>query len=235
MRISIFGLGYVGAVSAGCLAKDGHEVIGVDPNPYKVELINAGQTPIVERQLGKLIEGAVKAGKLRATQDVAEAVSRSELSLVCVGTPSLPNGNLDLQYVRRVCEEIGQALKEKAKFHVVAMRSTMLPGSMQGTVIPLLEETSGKPAGFRFGICFHPEFLREATAVHDFYHPPKTVIGETDRRSGDLLASLYRKIDAPMIRTDIETAEMVKYTDNAWHALKVGFATRSAASASPWG
>ena len=224
MRISIFGLGYVGAVSAGCLAKDGHEVIGVDPNPYKVELINAGQTPIVERQLGKLIEGAVKAGKLRATQDVAEAVSRSELSLVCVGTPSLPNGNLDLQYVRRVCEEIGQALKEKAKFHVVAMRSTMLPGSMQGTVIPLLEETSGKPAGFRFGICFHPEFLREATAVHDFYHPPKTVIGETDRRSGDLLASLYRKIDAPMIRTDIETAEMVKYTDNAWHALKVGFA-----------
>jgi GDP-mannose 6-dehydrogenase len=224
VKISIFGLGYVGAVSAGCLAHDGHEVIGVDLNEQKVDLINRGRSPIIEHQLDRLIEAAVKAGRLRATTDVQEAVASSQLFLICVGTPSLPSGNLDLCYISRVCEELGSALKEASTFHTVVVRSTMLPGSMQNTVIPRLEASSGKVAGVNFGVCFNPEFLREGSAVHDFYHPPKTVIGESDKRSGDLLASLYRKIDAPIIRTDIETAEMVKYTDNAWHALKVGFA-----------
>ena len=224
MKISIFGLGYVGTVSAGCFAHDGHDVIGVDPNPTKVDLINQGRTPVIEKDIGDLIATAVKAGRLAATTSVSEAINRSELSLVCVGTPSQLNGSLDLKYVRNVCEQIGSALKEKPDFHVVVIRSTMLPGSISRVVIPTLEEASGKRAGKDFGVCNNPEFLREGTAVHDFYHPPKTVIGEQESRSGDLLAGLYRGTDAPMIRTGVETAEMVKYTDNVWHALKVGFA-----------
>ncbi len=224
MRISIFGLGYVGAVSAGCLAKDGHEVIGVDPAKAKVDLINSGQTPIIENEIGDIIAAAVKNGRLRATASVEEAVRGSEMSLICVGTPSQLNGSLDLKYIRRVCEEIGAAIKSKNDFHVVVARSTMLPGSMRSVVIPTLEEFSGKKAGQGFGVCINPEFLREGTAVYDFYNPPKTVIGEIDARSGDLLAGVYKDLKAPLIRTTIETAEMVKYTDNVWHALKVGFA-----------
>ncbi len=223
MKIGIFGLGYVGAVSAGCLASDGHEVIGVDPNTTKVDLINQGVTPIIEKEIGEMVNKTVTEGRLRATTDVGEAVSGTDISLICVGTPSQPNGNLDLSYVRRVCEEIGAALSEEETFHVVVARSTMLPGSMRKLVIPTLEESSGKQAGVDFGVCNNPEFLREGTAVYDFYNPPKTVIGETDKRSGDLLATLYAKLDAPLIRTEVETAEMVKYTDNVWHALKVGF------------
>jgi GDP-mannose 6-dehydrogenase len=224
MKISIFGLGYVGAVSAGCLAKDGHQVIGLDPNRTKVDLINKGMTPIIEKDIGDMIAGAVQSGNLRATTDVREGVMNTDISLICVGTPSLLNGNLDLSYVRRVCEEIGSALKEKEGFHVVVGRSTMLPGSMRSMVIPTLEAFSGKKAGVDFGVCNNPEFLREGTAVHDYYHPPKTVIGESDPRAGDMLVELYKKMTAPLIRTDIETAEMVKYTDNNWHALKVTFA-----------
>lgn len=224
MKISIFGLGYVGAVSAGCLAQEGHEVIGVDPYQPKVDLINQGQTPVIEKDIGEIIATAAKAGTLRATTDVRDAVMNSEISLICVGTPSQLNGSLDLKYVRSVCEQIGAVLKDKKDFHVVVARSTMLPGSMRSIVIPALEEVSGKRAGKDFGVCNNPEFLREGTAVWDFYNPPKTVIGETDSRGGEMLASLYAKMDAPMIRTDVETAEMVKYTDNVWHALKVGFA-----------
>ncbi len=224
MRISIFGLGYVGAVSAGCLAAEGHEVIGVDPNRTKVDLINRGQTPVIEKDIGEMIAVSVAAGRLRATTDVAEAVAASELSLVCVGTPSQLNGNLDLSHVRKVCEEIGTALRGKADFHVVVARSTMLPGSMRTVVIPTLEEFSGRRAGMDFGVCNNPEFLREGSAVYDYRNPPKTVIGETDARAGDLLVRLYEKLNAPLVRTDVETAEMVKYTDNAWHALKVAFA-----------
>lgn len=224
MKISIFGLGYVGAVSAGCLARAGHEVIGVDPAETKVDLINRGRTPIIEQDIGELIRDAAGAGRLRATTDVAEGVRASEISLICVGTPSLLNGGLDLSYVRRVCEQIGAELRRKSGFHVIVARSTMLPGSMRSVVIPVLEEFSRKRAGADFGVCINPEFLREGTAVHDFYHPPKTVIGEIDKPSGDVLLELYRDIDAPLVRTDVETAEMVKYTDNAWHALKVGFA-----------
>lgn len=224
MKISIFGLGYVGAVSAGCLATDGHQVVGLDPNQTKVDLINQGVTPIIEKDIGDMIASAVNSGHLRATTDVREAVMNSDISLICVGTPSQLNGNLDLSYVRRVCEEIGSALKEKDSFHVVVGRSTMLPGSMRSMVIPTLEASSGKQAGVDFGVCNNPEFLREGTAVYDYYNPPKTVIGESDSHAGDMLVELYKNMNAPLIRTDIETAEMVKYTDNNWHALKVTFA-----------
>ncbi|OQW39233.1 MAG: GDP-mannose dehydrogenase [Proteobacteria bacterium SG_bin4] len=224
MKISIFGLGYVGTVSAGCLATDGHFVIGVDPNKTKVDLINQGTSPIVEKDIGEMIAAAVKNNQLRATLDVRDAVMNSNISLVCVGTPSQLNGNLDLSHVRKVCEQIGAALKDKSDFHVVVARSTMLPGSMRNVVIPALESFSGKKAGTDFGVCNNPEFLREGTAVFDYYNPPKTVIGETDTKAGELLMQLYAKMAAPLIRTGVETAEMVKYADNTWHAVKVAFA-----------
>ena len=224
MQIRIFGLGYVGTVSAGCLAQNGHEVIGVDPVRAKVDLINAGQSPIIEAEIGKVISEAVKSGRLRATDNQDEAINQTELSFVCVGTPSQNNGNLDLTYIRRVCELIGRALKNKTERHTIVIRSTILPGTMRDIVIPTLEENSGKKAGTDFGVCNNPEFLREGSAVNDFNFPPKTVIGQFDRESGELLASLYAKLDAPFIRTDLETAEMVKYVDNSWHALKIGFA-----------
>ena len=224
MRVSIFGLGYVGVVSAGCLAQEGHEVIGVDRARTKVELINAGQSPIIEAEIGEIIARAVRDGRLRATEDTVRAVEGTELSFVCVGTPSQVNGNLDLSYIRRVCEEIGLALRGKAARHTVVIRSTILPGTMRGVVIPVLEEYSRKRAGVGFHVCNNPEFLREGSAVMDFAFPAKTVIGELEPGSGDLLAELYSKLQAPLIRTDLETAEMIKYIDNGWHALKIGFA-----------
>ncbi|HKH19313.1 MAG TPA: UDP-glucose/GDP-mannose dehydrogenase family protein [Gammaproteobacteria bacterium] len=224
MKISVFGLGYVGAVSAGCFAQDYHDVIGVDPYQPKVDLINRGQTPVIEKDIGEIIAAAVKNKTLRATTDAREALSNSDISLICVGTPSQLNGSLDLKYIKNVCQQIGAALKDKEAFHLVVVRSTMLPGSMANVVIPTLETASGKKAGKDFGICNNPEFLREGTAVYDFKHPPKTVIGEIDPRSGDVLASLYERLEAPLIRTNVETAEMVKYSDNVWHALKVSFA-----------
>ncbi len=224
MNISIFGLGYVGAVSAGCLANEGHTVIGVDPVQTKVDLINSGKSPIIEADIGEMIVASAQARRLCATTDLEKAIRGTELSFVCVGTPSQPNGNLDLTYIRRVCEQIGLALKDKSERHVVVIRSTILPGTMHNIVIPVLEESSGKKAGVDFGVCHNPEFLREGSAVKDFNAPPKTVIGELDSSSGDLLAELYAKLDAPLIRTDLKTAEMVKYVDNNWHALKIGFA-----------
>lgn len=224
MKISIFGLGYVGTVSAGCLANDGHEIIGVDPAQTKVDLINSGQSPVIEADIGEILASTAQAGRLRATSDPAQAIRETELSFVCVGTPSQGNGDLDLRYIKRVCEQIGQAMKDKAAWHTVVIRSTILPGTMRKTVIPILEESSGKKAGADFGVCHNPEFLREGSAVKDFNSPPKTVIGELDQASGDMLAALYGKIDAPLIRTDLEMAEMLKYVDNCWHALKIGFA-----------
>ena len=224
MKISVFGLGYVGAVSAGCLAKDGHTVIGVDPNAAKVNLINEGRSPIVEEKIGDILAAAVADGRIKATSDPDFAVRETEISLVCVGTPSQANGSLDLKYVKAVCKEIGSAIAGKSERHTVVMRSTMLPGSMRETVIPTLEETSGKKAGVDFGVCNNPEFLREGTAVFDYYNPPKTVIGELEPSGGDLVASIYKELDAPLVRTNVNTAEMVKYVDNVWHALKVGFA-----------
>ena len=224
MRISVLGLGYVGTVSAGCLAQEGHEVVGVDSEPKKVDLINAGKAPIIEKDIGQIIERQVAAGRLSATTDVAAAIRQTDLSLICVGTPSRGNGDIDLKYVKRVCEQIGTALRNHQGAPVVAIRSTMLPGTMREVVIPTLEACSGRRAGLEFGVCINPEFLREGNAVHDYFHPPKTVIGELNRASGDLLANLYAGMPGPLIRTDIGTAEMVKYADNAWHALKVGFA-----------
>jgi GDP-mannose 6-dehydrogenase len=224
LRISIFGCGYVGVVSAGCLANDGHQVLGVDPVIDKVDLINRGQSPIIEKEIGEIIASTVNAGYLRATDDSSRAIQETELSFVCVGTPSQSNGNLDLRYIRRICEQIGEALKGKSARHTVVIRSTILPGTMRKIVIPTLEQFSGKKAGVDFGVCNNPEFLREGSAVQDFRSPPKTVIGELDQASGDLLAQLYEKLEAPLIRTDLETAEMVKYVDNSWHALKIGFA-----------
>ena len=224
MRISVLGLGYVGAVSAGCLAQEGHDVIGVDPEQRKVDLINAGKTPIIEKDIGQIIERQVAAGRLAATMDVVDAVQRSDLVMVCVGTPSRSNGDIELKYIRRVCEEIGTAMRFHHGAPALVFRSTMLPGTMHEVVIPALEAASGRRAGIEFGVCINPEFLREGTAVHDYFNPPKTVIGELNQASGDLVASLYERIIAPLIRTDIQTAEMVKYADNAWHALKVGFA-----------
>jgi GDP-mannose 6-dehydrogenase len=224
LRISVFGLGYVGTVSAGCLAHDGHDVLGVDPVQAKVEIINKGASPIIEAEIGEIVADTVAKGKLRATGEPFEAVAATELSFVCVGTPSQANGNLDLRYIRRICEEIGSALKQKTAGHTVVIRSTILPGTMENIVIPVLEEFSGKKAGKDFGVCHNPEFLREGSAVKDFHAPPKTVIGELNQESGNLLCQLYAKLDAPLIRTDLKTAEMVKYVDNSWHALKIGFA-----------
>ncbi len=224
MKIGVFGLGYVGTVSAGCLANDGHEVIGVDPIATKVDLINSGKSPIIEAEIGEIVARVVGDGRLRATCDHDQAIKDTDLSFVSVGTPSQLNGNLDLSHIRRTCEQIGAALKVKSERHTVVIRSTILPGTMRDVVIPILEEFSGKTAGTDFGLCNNPEFLREGSAVKDFYGPPKTVIGELDRCSGEVLAALYMKLDAPLIRTSLETAEMVKYIDNCWHALKIGFA-----------
>jgi GDP-mannose 6-dehydrogenase len=224
LKIGVFGLGYVGTVSAGCLASDGHCVIGVDPVQAKVDLINRGISPIVEAQIGDIVADAVARGQLRATCDPAEAINATELCFVCVGTPSQANGNLDLHYIRRICEQIGEALRDDSERKTVVIRSTILPGTMRGIVIPILEEFSGKKSGTDFGVCHNPEFLREGSAVKDFGSPPKTVIGELDEASGSLLADLYRNLEAPLIRTDLATAEMVKYVDNSWHALKIGFA-----------
>jgi GDP-mannose 6-dehydrogenase len=223
MRISVFGLGYVGIVSAGCLANDNHEVIGVDVQQIKVEMINKGQNPIIEKDIGGIIEKAVQTGRLKATMSSTEAIANTDISFVCVGTPSLLNGNLDLRHLRRVCETIGDAIKQKTQRHVVVIRSTILPGTMTNVVIPTLEEHSGKKAGQDFGLCNNPEFLREGMAVYDFYNPPKIVIGELDKESGDLVALIYKNFDAPLIRTKVEIAEIVKYVDNIWHALKIGF------------
>lgn len=224
MKISVFGLGYVGTVSAGCLANQGHEVIGVDLMCNKVDMINRGESPIIEAEIAEIISEAVSRGVLRATDDSTMAVLSTELSIVCVGTPSLSNGNLDLKYVRRACEEIGAALRMKPEWHLIAIRSTVLPGTVRNVVIPILEEASCKVAGKDFGVCHNPEFLREGSAVRDFTAPPKTVIGQLDDRGGDLMAEIYAEFKAPLIRTELEISEMVKYVDNIWHALKIGFA-----------
>ena len=224
MNISIFGLGYVGAVITGCFARGGHRVIGVDTDATKVGLINSGKSPIVEEGLEALIAEGVKAGRVSATTDHAAALAATEISMICVGTPSKPTGELDLKFVERVAENIGAVLKTKTSRHLVVVRSTMLPGSMRDVVIPALERSSGKKAGVDFGVAVNPEFMREATAVEDFYHPPKTVIGALNEADADAVAELYKDLPAVVIKTRIETAEMVKYVDNIFHALKITFA-----------
>ncbi len=222
--ISVFGLGYVGCVSAACFAKEGHAVTGVDVNPAKVDMISAGKATIVELGIGELVAEMVQAGRLTATTDVARAVQETAISLVCVGTPSRANGSLDLSYVERVSEQIGEAIRSKNTRHVVVIRSTVLPGTIHDVVVPALERTSGKKAGRDFGVCGNPEFLREGTSIRDFYDPPFTLVGADDPETGKVVAALYQGIEAPVHVIPVRTAEMVKYSCNCFHGLKVAFA-----------
>jgi GDP-mannose 6-dehydrogenase len=224
VKISVFGLGYVGCVSAACFAKEGHEVIGVDVNQTKVDIINGGKSPIVEEGIAELINDMVTSGRLRATLNTDDAVCNTSISLVCVGTPSNQNGSLDLKYIKSVCSEIGAALKGKTEYHVIVVRSTMLPGTIENIVIPELEANSGKINGKDFGVCINPEFLREGTSIKDFYEPPFTLIGANDEKVASLVKEIYSGISAPVFVTPIKAAEMVKYSCNCFHGLKVSFA-----------
>ena len=222
-RISVLGLGYVGTVMAACLARAGHLVTGVDTNRTKVDIFNQGKSPIIEKDLDSLIAAGVREGRLRATVDGKASILDSDISFICVGTPSNPNGSLDLKFIERVTFEIAEVLKAKTGPHIVAIRSTVLPGTTEMTVIPILERVSGKKAGRDFGVIVNPEFLRESSAVDDFYNPPKTVIGALEDRDAERIAAIYQEIEAPLIKTSLRVAEMIKYADNAFHALKVVF------------
>lgn len=223
-RISIFGLGYVGCVSAACFAREGHDVVGVDVNPTKTGMINDGMATIVEHGIAELVAEMRAAGRLRATTEVAEAVHATDVSLVCVGTPSRPNGALDLSYVERVCQQIGAAMRTKGSRHTVIIRSTVLPGSTHEVAIPAIEGCSGLTAGSDFGYGMNPEFLREGTSIKDFYDPPFTVIGTEDPATAELVRTLYAGIDAPFHAVQTPVAEMLKYACNCFHGLKVAFA-----------
>ena len=224
MQVSVFGLGYVGSVSAAALASDGHQVVGVDVNSDKVQSVNAGRSPIIEPGLDDLLARAVAGKRLRATTDVADAIRTTDVSLVCVGTPSRRNGSLDLTFLTRVCEQIGAALRDKPAYHVVVVRSTVLPGTTHEVLIPTLERASGKKYGEGFGVSVNPEFLREGSALADFRKPPLTLVGHNHAADASGTIALYQAIDAPLVSTSIRVAEMMKYTSNAWHALKVCFA-----------
>jgi GDP-mannose 6-dehydrogenase len=220
VKISVYGLGYVGAVTAACLAADGHTVVGLDTNPVKVDLLNRGHAPVVEAGLGELIEEGVRAGRLCATTDCDAAVAGTDIGLVCVGTPSKANGGLDLTNLRRVAADIGQAIWRCHSHLTVVVRSTVLPGTTRDVVQPELERTAGRPVP----VAVYPEFLREGTAIADYREPPKVVVGAIDEAVRDLVVELAARPGAPLLRTDLELAEMAKYVDNSWHALKVAFA-----------
>ena len=222
--ISVFGLGYVGTVTATCLAHKGHNVIGVDLSLTKVEAMQAGRSPVIEPRVGKLISECHAADRLHATSDSEYAVLNSEISFLCVGTPSLRNGKLDLGHIEPVCREIGQVLKKKNGFHLVVVRSTVLPGTAESIVVPVLEKSSGKKLGQDFGVCVNPEFMREGTAVADFLEPSMTVIGAADSKHSGVLRETYKWVPGRIFETSFRSAEMVKYVCNAWHAVKVSFA-----------
>lgn len=223
MKVAIFGLGYVGTVCGACFARYGHEVVGVDVNPLKVQMIAEGQSPIVEPELDTLLAEAHRQGRLRATTDPGEAVAWADLSLVCVGTPSHENGSLNLEYIYGVCRQIGEALRGKNAFHVVVIRSTVLPGTVDRCA-QIIEETSGKKQGVDFAVASNPEFLREGSAIHDFMNPPFTLVGTNDERARELLRELYAPVGAEFIAVEPRVAEMLKYVNNSFHALKVAFA-----------
>jgi GDP-mannose 6-dehydrogenase len=223
-RIAVFGMGYVGCVSAACLASRGNTVIGVDVSPAKVAMVNEGRTPVVEELIGDLVADQVAAGRLAATTNAAAAVADSDVALVCVGTPSTPSGGLLTTYLEHVSEEIGAALAGRTSRYTVVIRSTMLPTTCEEIVLPRLEAASGMCAGEGFGLAVNPEFLREGSSVRDFFEPPKTVIGQIDEASGDVVAELYEGLTGPVYRVPLGVAEMIKYADNGFHALKAGFA-----------
>lgn len=223
-KISIFGIGYVGVVAAACLARDGHSVVAVDIDSGKIDAINRGESPIVENGLPELIADVVAAGRLRATAEVSEAVMATDASFICVGTPSAPDGSVGLSYVTSVCETIGAALADKPGFHSVIIRSTIVPGSTETACIPVLEKASGKKAGLEFGVGYYPEFLRESTAIEDYYDPGLIVFGALESRTAAILTELNKDLPCEMHVVDVRTAEMVKYTSNTWRAVKVTFA-----------
>jgi GDP-mannose 6-dehydrogenase len=222
-NISIFGLGYVGCVSLGCLAKNGHKVIGVDVVQHKVDLINQGKPTIIEKDIDTIIAEEHKAGRISATTDQIEAVKNTNVSIICVGTPSTGNGHLNLDYIYNTARGIGEALREKEGFHVIAIRSTVLLGTNK-KVGELIEETSGKKRNEDFAVVSNPEFLREGSAVKDYYNPPVTVLGSENAKALDIMAGIYSKIDAPVEKTDVKVAEIIKYVNNSYHALKITFA-----------
>lgn len=224
MRISIFGLGYVGAVSYGCLTRDGHDVTGVDIDQGKLKLLESGTTPIIEEGMEDLIKSAAASGRARVTDDAAEAIHSTELSFVCVGTPSAANGEHDLSALRNVIGTIGAALKEKAADHTVVIRSTVAPGTTERYLVPWLEESSGKNCGTDFQVCFQPEFLREGSSIRDYDNPPFTVIGCSDDDGARKVREIFSHLESETVTTEIKTAEMLKFCCNVFHALKIGFA-----------
>ncbi len=224
MKISVFGMGYVGCVSAACLADEGHEVIGVDINESKIEFINSGKSPIIEEGMDDLVRRVVEKGRLVATMDTKKAINESEITMITVGTPSKDNGDLDLTYVERVAAKIGSLLANKDGFHIIVLRSTVLPGTTEDFLVPILEESSGKKIYVDFDVYFNPEFLREGSSIKDFYNPPFTVLGTHDPSASSKLDELYGFIDAPFFKTSIKSAEMLKYVNNTFHGLKVAFA-----------
>ncbi|MBD2100764.1 nucleotide sugar dehydrogenase [Leptolyngbya sp. FACHB-261] len=224
MRVIVWGLGYVGTVVAACLAQLGHEVIGAELNAEKVKAFNSGRSPIKEPDLDELIQEGIASGRLKAVTDAEQYVSWADASLICVGTPSAPDGSAMLGYIEGVAGVIGRGLKSSERYHVVVLRSTVFPGVARNVLLPLLEQHSERTAGQDFGIVVNPEFLRETDAIKDFYAPPYTVLGELDTRSGDLVEGLYEGVEAPLYRIPLEEAELVKVVNNTFHALKVGFA-----------
>ena len=224
MKIAVLGLGYVGCVTGACLAQMGHTVHGVDVSGAKIRLLNSGQSPVLEQGLEGLVGKMVAEGRLRATLDPAEALSRADISLVAVGTPSRRDGSANLDHLVSALGGIGRFLRGAKKYHVVAVRSTVPPGTTEKLVIPALEKTSGRKAGVDFGVCFHPEFLREGSSIQDFFNPPKTVLGTNDSRTARRMARLWKGVKAPVFVTSFRAAEILKYADNTFHALKVSFA-----------
>ena len=224
MRISIFGLGYVGAVTGACLARLGHQVIGVDPDARKRDAVEAGRSPIIEAGLDDLLAEVVAAGRLTVTDDCRRAVAQSDISLICVGTPSQPNGSLKTEYVERVCAQIGQAVRDKSAYHSIVVRSTVLPGTTRGLIVPALETACGGSAGNAFGISTNPEFLREGVSIRDFHQPPFTIIGTDSAAEFARVARMYEGLPGRVIHAKLDTAEAVKYGCNIFHALKITFA-----------
>ena len=224
MRVVVVGLGYVGSVCSACLASRGHRVTGVDTSAFKVESIERGRSPIVETGLAQLIREGREQDRLRATTTIGEAMPGAEIVLLCVGTPSAEDGGLNLEHVKRAAGEVGRALQRSGMFTTVVMRSTMLPGSVEREIVPVLERASGLTAGREFGVAYNPEFLREGTAVADFFGAELTVIGAADERSAAALRALYAGIGGEIVVTGLRSAEMLKYVNNAFHALKVSFA-----------
>lgn len=223
-RITIFGIGYVGAVSAACLAEDGHQVIAVDVSQARVDQINRGESPIVEAGLRELIASGVADGRLSATTDSAQAIADSDISLICVGTPSAPSGAIGTTYIAGVCQEIGTELARKVEFHSVIIRSTIVPGTMDDLCVPLLEASSGKTAGRDFGVGYYPEFLREGSAIKDYRDPGLIVFGTLDKPTADMLLEINAGMPVDCNVVSLRTAEAVKYANNAWRAIKITFA-----------